>query len=91
MHATDSRSESISQTIPSLNIRSVAAFKAFTSPERISFGGSKASSRRSAARKARWKEGKRAERIENEGKANNGAFSFHAHVGGNNRRLSAHR
>lgn len=28
-------------------------------------------------------------RIENEGKANNGVFSFGAHVGGNNRRLSA--
>lgn len=27
--------------------------------------------------------------IENEGKANNGVFSFGAHVGGNNRRLSA--
>lgn len=30
-----------------------------------------------------------AARIENEGKANNGVFSFCAHVGGNNRRLSA--
>lgn len=30
-----------------------------------------------------------AARIENEGKANNGVFSFRAHVGGNNRRLSA--
>lgn len=29
-----------------------------------------------------------AARIENEGKANNGVFSFRAHVGGNNRRLS---
>lgn len=32
-----------------------------------------------------------AARIENEGKANNGVFSFCAHVGGNNRRLSVHR
>lgn len=41
----DSRLESISQTIPSLNVRSVVTFnEAFTSSERISFGRSSQSS-----------------------------------------------
>lgn len=90
-HACNSRFRKYIFTDNPSTKRNVASFKAFTSSERTSSSEVKLSVDERQESTTEGKEEGGAERIENEGKANNGVFSFCAHVGGNNRRLSAHR